>query len=113
MRQAPQPRMGETPKRFQGLPVESVLGLRVPVALSLGARLLGLALLERDRAGAGLLIPRCRAVHTFGMRFELDLVFLDPEGLVVELRRSVPPRLIARCRRASAVLELTSPLSPV
>ena len=29
------------------------------------------------RPGAGLLIPRCSSVHTFGMRFALDLVFLD------------------------------------
>ena len=33
-------------------------------------------LLDRHRAPEGLLIPRCRSVHTYGMRFPLDLLFL-------------------------------------
>src|SRR5947207_15891404 len=68
------------PRRLRGLPRSVALGVEVPVATRLPARLLGLALLDRDRAGAGLLIPRCSSVHTFGMRFALDLFFLDREG---------------------------------
>jgi uncharacterized protein len=101
------------PERFADLPRERILGFTVPVATTRCARLLGLALLERSEAGEGLLIPRCRAVHTFGMRFALDLVFLDPGGRVVELRRSVPPRRLARCRAAVAVLELPAPGQPL
>ena len=71
--------------------------------------MLGLALLDREDAGEGLLIPRCRRVHTFGMRFALDLVFLDAEGRVVDLRRAVPPARVACCRAAESVLELPSP----
>ncbi len=71
--------------------------------------MLGLALLSREQAGAGLLIPGCRSVHTIGMRFPLDLLFLDGEGLVIEFYRDVPPGRIFRCRRAEAVLELPSP----
>jgi uncharacterized membrane protein (UPF0127 family) len=76
------------------------------VALSRRARLLGLALLDRRAAGAGLLVPGCRSIHTFGMRFPLDLIFLDLELREVSLRRSVPPGRIAFERRAQAVLEL-------
>lgn len=86
-----------------------VLGFQVPVASEPIARGLGLAFLDRERAGEGLLIPRCRSVHTFGMRFALDLIFLSDSGEVVELRRAVPPRKLARCRRAESVLELPSP----
>lgn len=78
----------------------------MPVALSRRARLLGLALLDRSAAGAGLLLPGCRTVHTFGMRFPLDLVFLDLELREVSLRRAVPPARLAFERRARAVLEL-------
>jgi hypothetical protein len=81
-------------------------GHRVPVALSRRARLLGLALLDRSAAGAGLFLPGCRSIHTFGMRFPLDLVFLDFELHVVSLRRAVPPGRLAFERRAQAVLEL-------
>ena len=79
------------------------------MAVSGLSRLLGLALLPRERAGQGLLIPRCRSVHTLGMRFRLDLVFMDADGRVVELRRAVPPGRFVRCPGAMAVLEFPSP----
>ena len=80
-----------------------------PVARGLRARLLGLSWRDRAKAGPGLLIPRCASVHTFGMRFELDLFFLDREGRVLAARRRVPPRRIAWQRGACAVLEIPSP----
>lgn len=95
-------------RRLRRLPTATVLGREVPVAGGLWARLLGLAHLDRERAGAGLLIPRCASVHTFGMRFALDLVFLDDDGRVSSVRRGVQPRRFARDRRAAAVLELPS-----
>jgi uncharacterized protein len=97
---------GSPPRRFRRQPRAEVRGLRVPVALSRRARLLGLALLDRRSAGAGLLLPGCRSVHTFGMRFRLDLVFLDLELRQISLRRAVPPGRVAFERRARAVLEL-------
>jgi uncharacterized protein len=99
----------EAPLRFRGLERIPLFGHQVPVAQGLPSRLAGLALLSRGRAGEGLLIPRCRSVHTFGMRFPLDLLFLDAEGRVIELRRSVPPWRVIRCPGAMAVLELPSP----
>jgi len=72
------------------------------------SRLLGLALLSRERAESGLLIPRCRSIHTFGMRFPLDVLFLDAEGRVIDLRRALPPRRFIRCANAMAALELPS-----
>ncbi len=95
--------------RFRRLPRRRVEGCLVPVAVGRRSRLLGLAWLDRERAGAGLLIPRCTAVHTFGMRFALDLHFLDRDGARVEVRRAVPPRRLAWCRGADSVLEIPSP----
>jgi uncharacterized membrane protein (UPF0127 family) len=104
------PNVGADPHpRFRALPEREVLWARVPVAATRRSRLLGLALLDRDDAGEGLLIPACGWVHTFGMRFDLDLLFLDQRGKVVEFRRSVPPGRVARCADADAVLELPSP----
>jgi trehalose synthase len=95
--------------RLRRRPTVIVLGREVPVADGVRARLLGLAGLDRDEAGPGLLIPRCRSVHTFGMRFALDLVFLDAEGRPRSVRTGVGPRRVAFDRRASAVLELPCP----
>jgi uncharacterized protein len=100
----------ETPLRFRGLERTRLLGFDVPIAATRLSRLLGLALLSRESAGAGLLIPGCRSVHTFGMRFRLDLLFLDEAGRVVELRREMPPGRFIRCGMAIAVLEVPSPL---
>jgi uncharacterized membrane protein (UPF0127 family) len=108
-----------TARRFQDLPTASVFGRDFPFASTRCARLLGLSRLDLDQAGPGLLIPRCRSVHTFCMRFALDLVFLDRDGRPCSVRRGVPPRRLAWDRRASAVLELPAnselygPLAPV
>ncbi|HEX5609590.1 MAG TPA: DUF192 domain-containing protein [Solirubrobacterales bacterium] len=90
------------------LPRRRVCGRDVPIAAGLRARLLGLALLPRAAAGAGLVLPRCASVHTFGMRFRLDLVFLDARGRVLSVRCQVPPRRVAWHRGAAAVLEIPS-----
>jgi uncharacterized protein len=93
-------------RRLRRLPVRPVLGRPVPVAAGRRSRLLGLAWLQREGAGEGLLIPRCSSVHTFGMRFPLDLYFLSPKGEVIEVRRAVPRRRIVSCPGADAVLEV-------
>jgi uncharacterized protein len=94
------------PRRLRRLRSTEVAGRRVPVADRPVARLLGLALLDRDRAGPGLLIPRCRTIHTFGMRFPIDVVFLDSSGEPISRRRAVPPCRVVVERRAASVLEL-------
>ena len=47
------------------------------------------------RAGLGdaaaMVIRRCRAVHTVGMKFAIDLVFIDTTGCIVRIERNVPP----------------------
>jgi uncharacterized membrane protein (UPF0127 family) len=78
----------------------------VPVASTLASRALGLALLARERAGVGLLIPRCASVHTFGMRFPLALLFIDADGRVIRRVSPVGPRRFVSERGARAVLEL-------
>jgi uncharacterized membrane protein (UPF0127 family) len=82
------------------------LGREFAVARSRRLRLLGLAGLDRAAARPGLLIPGCCGVHTFGMRFALDLYFLDSEGRVLDARLGVGPCRVARCRAAVSVLEI-------
>jgi uncharacterized membrane protein (UPF0127 family) len=98
------------PKRFDNLPVRTLLDRDFPVANGLRARTLGLSHLDREQAGPGLLIPRCAAVHTFGMRFALDIHFLDQDGTVLSTRLAVPPRRFVAQRGAVAVLEVPAAL---
>ena len=81
----------------------------IPVAKDFRTRLLGLSWRSREKAGPGLLIPRCSSVHTFGMRFPLDVYFLDDKGRVISARRRVPPRRVLWQRGAAAILEIPSP----
>jgi uncharacterized membrane protein (UPF0127 family) len=94
------------PFRFRGLQRAELAGRSVPVAATALSRLLGLALLRASRAGEGLLIPRCRSVHTFGMRFPLHLIFLDDRRAPISVRGSAPPNRVFRDPRADSVLEL-------
>ena len=80
-------------------------GPRVFVARPFRVRLLGLAFLRHLPPDCGLLIPRCSSVHTFGMRFALDVVFLDEHGEVLRVRRHMAPRRVAWVRGASCVVE--------
>ena len=100
------------PRRLRRLSRAEVHGIEVPVAQGLRARLLGLALLRRERAGSGLLIPRCSSIHTFGMRFALDVVFLDDEGRTLREVRGVARFRAVACRGAAAVLELPAGVYP-
>jgi uncharacterized membrane protein (UPF0127 family) len=74
-------------------------------------RLIGLLGRRSLPAGVALEIPHCRSVHTFGMRFALDLVWLDADRRVVRVDRGVPPWRVRWCRQARAVLELDSRFS--
>jgi uncharacterized protein len=78
------------------------------VARGARARLVGLAW-RREPPVEALLLPRTRSVHTFGMRFALDLHWLDGSGAVVRVDRAVPPRRVRTCLRARAVLEVPAP----
>jgi uncharacterized membrane protein (UPF0127 family) len=95
--------------RFKTLLRREVHGHLVPVATTFRSRLLGLAGLTRGQAGGGLLIPRCASVHTYAMRFDLDLIFLDRDHGELAVHRGVPPRRLVWHRAASAVLEIPSP----
>jgi uncharacterized membrane protein (UPF0127 family) len=52
-----------------------------------------------------MLFPRCRSVHSFGMRLPITVVFLDARWRVVGVRRMPPGRLARPRLRARSVLE--------
>lgn len=80
-------------------------GSTILIAADRRSRLRGLAGLDRLPADHALLIERCRSVHTAGMRFALDLLWLDGAGAVIRLDAHVRPRRLRTCLRARAVIE--------
>jgi uncharacterized membrane protein (UPF0127 family) len=81
--------------------------MQIVVARTPWSRLVGLAGRARPPEHA-LLIPRCRSVHTFGMRFALDLVWLDAAGRVLAVDAGVPPGRVRSRRDAAAVVEVAA-----
>jgi uncharacterized membrane protein (UPF0127 family) len=65
--------------------------------------LLGLGPLAR---GHGLWLVPCKAVHSFGMRVPIDLLFVDADFEVVAVRSMFGPCRIALCRRARSTIEM-------
>lgn len=57
-------------------------------------------------AGEGLWITPCEAVHTIGMKFPIDVVFLNKRKEVVKVRAGLGPWRISGSLRAHSVLEL-------
>jgi uncharacterized protein len=56
--------------------------------------------------GEGLWIKPTEGVHTFGMKFAIDVIFVNKKGVVLKLRPNMVKRRIALCLRASSVVEL-------
>jgi uncharacterized membrane protein (UPF0127 family) len=76
----------------------------VEVAEAPTQRLRGL--LGRDGVEGAILLPRCRSVHTLGMRFPIDVAFLNRHGKVVAVVAPMRRWRLGRTRfRASSVLE--------
>ena len=67
------------------------------------ARMKGL--LGRDSIDGALLLRPCRNVHTFGMRFPIDVAFCDAAGTVLRTSTLRPWRLSAVVPRAAFVIE--------
>ncbi|MBZ5521806.1 MAG: DUF192 domain-containing protein [Acidobacteriia bacterium] len=85
----------------------TVVGEQICVADGLLSRMIGLLGKSSLAPGAGLLIRPSQGVHTIGMMFTIDLLFLDRNFRVTELRQSLRPfRMTGLNWRAQSVLEL-------
>lgn len=84
---------------------DKVLG-SLQVADNAAARVKGL--LGRDGINGALLLPRTRSVHSFGMRFAIDVAFLDAECVVVRTVHLRPHRMTRWIWSARSVLEAES-----
>jgi uncharacterized membrane protein (UPF0127 family) len=104
------PLVGKGAGRYELVNVErgSVLATRVEPAFDSATRRRGLLGRDSVPADYALIIAPCSSVHTFFMRFALDLVFVLRDGTVVKTCRAVKPWRIAGALRAFAVIEAAS-----
>jgi uncharacterized membrane protein (UPF0127 family) len=87
---------------------ESPLELKVRLADGYFSRLRGLLGRKRLEPSEGLLLTRCASIHTFGMGYPLDLVFLDKSCRVIKCCEEIKPYRTASARGAYYTLELSA-----
>jgi len=92
--------------KVQNLTRGVVLACEVEVADTSRKRRKGLLGRTSLSEGEGLWITPCEAIHTIGMKFPIDVLFLGRDRKVIKLKEAVPPGRIAVCLRAHSVLEL-------
>ena len=83
-----------------------VLAHSLAAAFDSKARRTGLLGRDRLEEGHALIIAPTNAVHTFFMRFAIDVVFVRKNGLVVRTHHAVKPWRIAGALRGHAAIEL-------
>jgi uncharacterized membrane protein (UPF0127 family) len=102
-RQEPNPRW-----KISNLTRGTVLAERVETANRGATRRKGLLGRDGLPSGEGLWIVPCESVHTFFMRFPIDLVYVDRKLRVRKVRSGVPPWRLSACLSAHSVVELTA-----
>ena len=84
-----------------------ILSKDILIADTLVTRLIGLMFKKQLLGAEGLLINPCNSIHTFFMRYSLDIVFLDSGNKVVKVIRNLHPwRMTWIYFRAKKTLEL-------
>lgn len=85
------------------------LGKRIRKAITFFQRTRGLLGRKEIKKGEGLYIPACRSIHTFFMRFPIDVVFIDDDNRIIRVAPSlVPFRIAFGPRNTAGVLELSA-----
>ena len=82
------------------------LGNKISRAESSRERRTGLLKHLTLQAGEGLWIDPCEGVHTFFMKFPIDVIYLDRKNTVRKIRHALPPWRLSLCLTAHSVLEL-------
>ena len=72
---------------------------------TLAGRARGLLFRRRLRLGLGLWLIPCCAIHTVGMRYDIDVVFLDRQGRVLKRVRKLKPWRLVLCLGAVSAVE--------
>lgn len=85
----------------------SELGARLEVARSFWSRGRGLMLRRGLEPGAGMVIEPCSSIHTFWMRFPIDVLYVNREDQVVRADEAMRPWRVGPLRPGSRyVIEL-------
>lgn len=69
-------------------------------------RMRGLLFRSKLKPMQALWIEPCPSIHTIGMKYAIDVVFLDKNGIVLKVINNIAPMRMAACKNAMVSLEL-------
>ena len=85
-----------------------ILASDARIAASFMDRLKGLLGTKKLDQGQGLIIRPCNSIHTIGMKYSIDIIFLDKQNKVVKIVMDMHSGRVSICNSASYVVELPS-----
>jgi uncharacterized protein len=85
---------------------QNVLAGNVQQAYTFLRRFKGLMFTNEFPSGNSLHIKPCNSIHTFFMKYKIDILFLDDDKQVIDLKKEMMPGKLSVCKKASSVIEL-------
>ncbi len=70
-----------------------------------GHRARARGLIGRESFDGAMVLEPCRSIHTFGMRFPIDVAYLDRDGVVLDVHTVAPRRVSMPRWKARTVVE--------
>ena len=86
----------------------TIIATEAKLADNFLARLKGLLGTELLEKGSALIITSCNGIHTVGMKYSIDIIFVDKNNKVIKIVTNMPSMKFTLCRRASYVIETSS-----
>ncbi|MFN8015975.1 MAG: DUF192 domain-containing protein [Acidimicrobiia bacterium] len=74
--------------------------------LSFLGRLRGYSFTDKYKAEVAIYFEKCRSIHTFGMRFDIEILFLDKKNKIIEVSYAKPNKLIFAPKGTHSIVEL-------
>lgn len=84
----------------------TIVASKVCLADSFIIRLKGLLGTDKLESGAAFIIRPCNSIHTFGMRYTIDVVFLNKQNKIIKITKAMVANRFSLCLNSSYVVEL-------
>ena len=101
-------RSGGSPFALTNTQTNHTIARRLLTAFDSSSRRRGLLKHDSLADGTALIIAPSNAIHTFSMRFPIDVAFVSRDGRVLKVRKSVTPWRMTAAWRAFAVIEMAA-----
>lgn len=83
------------------------INIEIKIAETLFTRFMGL--MFKKNVNYAMFFKNCRSMHTFFMRFNIDIVFLDKENNVIKILKNIKPfRIVLPIKNSFSILEIPS-----